>query len=327
MPTDSFVHLHVASGWSLRHGANHPDQLVAAAADHGMAALALTDRDGVRGAVRFVRACMAVGIAPILGADLAVSDEPVTGRMTELTGVAKTPARGGRSVDPRRSRVTVIARDSRGWAALCRLISAAHTAANQRGERGRPVIDHELLATYAASGGLVVLLGPDSAAGRALARRRPDLASTEVHRWREFVPTDLLRIEIVNHRGADPTGRSASFAARMVGLAHETKIPAVLTNAVRYVHREDAPIADVLDAIRRLVALDARHVDRRTGEGYLKNGRQMAQVANEVSRLAGIGTDKATARRLLDATASLADECVLDPVTDLGIGSVHFPEL
>ncbi|HVQ89033.1 MAG TPA: DNA polymerase III subunit alpha, partial [Actinomycetes bacterium] len=44
-------------------------------------------------------------------------------------------------------------------------------------------------------------------------------------------------------------------------------------------------------------------------------------------RLAGVGTDVATARRLLDATVSVAEQCVLDPVADLGIGSVHFPEL
>ena len=55
--TDPFVHLHVASGYSLRHGANAPDVLVERAAEHGMDTLALTDRDGTYGAVRFVQAC------------------------------------------------------------------------------------------------------------------------------------------------------------------------------------------------------------------------------------------------------------------------------
>ena len=48
--SDPFVHLHVASGYSLRHGASHPRALVERAADHGMDALALTDRDGMYGA-------------------------------------------------------------------------------------------------------------------------------------------------------------------------------------------------------------------------------------------------------------------------------------
>ena len=33
MPSDPFVHLHVASGYSLRHGASHPHLLVERAAE------------------------------------------------------------------------------------------------------------------------------------------------------------------------------------------------------------------------------------------------------------------------------------------------------
>ena len=69
---DPFVHLHVASGYSMRYGANHPADLVARAAEHGMGALALTDRDGLYGAVKFALACRSAGIRPIFGVDLAV---------------------------------------------------------------------------------------------------------------------------------------------------------------------------------------------------------------------------------------------------------------
>lgn len=47
----AFTHLHVASGFSLRYGASHPEALAERAAERGMAALALTDRDTVAGAV------------------------------------------------------------------------------------------------------------------------------------------------------------------------------------------------------------------------------------------------------------------------------------
>jgi error-prone DNA polymerase len=326
LPPDSFTHLHVASGWSLRYGAAHPDQLVDVAVEHGMSALALTDRDGVRGAVRFARACMAAGIAPILGTDLALAagEESVPVRSRPSRAPApRTPVRGGRSVDPRLPRITLLARNRQGWGRLCRLISAAHTAADQIGERGRPVVDADLLHTYVTGGDVVVLLGPDSPVGRLLARRRPDLAAAEVDRWRSRVPGGALRLEVVNHRGNDAAG----LAARMLGLAHDAQVPAVLTNAVRYARRDDAPVADVLDSVRRLVPLDIRHIDRRTGEGYLKSGPQMAEVAAEVARLSGIRSERVTAGRLLDSTAELAADCVLDPVADLGIGSVHFPEL
>ena len=71
--SDPFVHLHVASGYSLQYGASHPHVLVERAAEQEMDALALTDRDGTYGAVRFAKAAMAMGIRPILGVDLAFS--------------------------------------------------------------------------------------------------------------------------------------------------------------------------------------------------------------------------------------------------------------
>ena len=57
----------------MRYGANHPVDLVTRAAEHGMSALALTDRDGLYGAVKFALACRSAGVRPIFGVDLAVA--------------------------------------------------------------------------------------------------------------------------------------------------------------------------------------------------------------------------------------------------------------
>ena len=70
-----FIHLHVASSYSLRYGTASPRALVERVASDGASALALTDRDGLYGAYKHVEACKAAGIAPILGADLALSLE------------------------------------------------------------------------------------------------------------------------------------------------------------------------------------------------------------------------------------------------------------
>ena len=329
----SFPHLHVASGWSLRHGASSPELLVEVAAERGLSTLALTDRDGVRGAVRFARAAMSAGIATVFGTDLALVGSDVRGPTSPLrpyapvpyTRPVRAPVKGGRSLDPRSPRVTVLAQGPHGWGVLCRLVSAAHARGEALTGRGQPVVDLPLLAEYAADGALVVLLGPDSDVGRLLARQRPDLATDRWRLWQSQIPQ--LWCEVVNHRGADPAGRSAAFAGRMLRWAHEQRARALLTNTVRYARREDAPVADVLDAARRLVPLDIRHIDRRTGEGYLKSSTQMAEVASEVARLSGVGTERATSRQLLEATERLAHECVLDPIDHLGLGSVHFPEL
>ncbi len=330
MPTDPFTHLHVASGYSLRYGASHPEALVARAAEHGQEVLALTDRDGVYGAVKFAKACLPAGVRPVFGVDLAV--EPSTAHAPAAAAAAtrprRSPVRGGAAVDPRHARVVVLAHGRPGWAALSRLVSATHL----RGERGRPVTTLELVGEHAGGGHLTVLLGPSSELGGLLATRRPDLAGGVLDAWRSVVDPRHLVVELVCHLGNpddDPAALSVALAARMLGFAREQGLPAVLTNAVRHAGREQAVTADVLDASRRLVALDLRHVDRRSSEGHLKSGAEMARVADEVVRGAGsdAGGGRAGVRALLGATRALAESCVLDPFTDLGLGQVFLPEL
>jgi error-prone DNA polymerase len=332
--SDPFVHLHVASGYSMRYGANHPADLVARAAEHGMAALALTDRDGLYGAVKFALACRSAGIRPLFGVDLAVDpaaggepgDPPAGARRpgghvfsaaaarsrADHPAGRRSPARGGASVDPRLPRVTFLARDGAGWASLCRLTSATHLG----GTRGEPVSSLALAGAHAA--GLLAVLGPDSSVGRALAAGRADLAHARLAAWRAVFGPGALVLEVVHHRGQGDRAR----AQAMLRLAAETGVPAVLTNAVRYVDALDAPTADVLDAARRLVPLGQRHVDRRTAEGYLKSGKEMAALAEELA-----GPDRDAARRLLVATARVAEQCAVDVRGDLGIGTVRYPEL
>ena len=333
--SDPFVHLHVASGYSLRHGASHPSALVERAADHGMDMLALTDRDGMYGAVKFAQACTRAGIRPVFGVDLAVRplppppagpDRPARpGRPCPQSPARQSPARGGAFTDRGPDglplpRVVLLARDGRGWAALCRLVSATHLA----GERGTPVSSLDLVAEHAGAaaqaGSVAVLLGPASELGRALAARRPEVARAHLDRWRDVLGRDACLVEVVSHRAQG----DASRAARALGFAAEVRATAVLANVVRYADRSDAPTADVLDAARRLVALDGRHVDRANAEAALLSGKEMAHVAEEVARHAGL-TDGG--RGLLASTRAQAERCAVDPRADLGIGEVHFPEL
>lgn len=100
---EQFVHLHVASGYSLRYGTTHPHLLVERAAEFEMDALALTDRDGVYGAVRFANACRAAGIRPILGVDLAVCQTPgllLTSQLAESSGLLRRPKVAGSRILP-----------------------------------------------------------------------------------------------------------------------------------------------------------------------------------------------------------------------------------
>ncbi len=319
---DPFVHLHVASGYSLQYGASHPHVLVERAVEQEMDTLALTDRDGTYGAVRFAKACLSAGVRPVLGVDLAYAP---TGAVPGPARVApaRTPVRGGAFRDPRLPRATFLASGRRGWAALCRLVSATHLA----GERGRPVTTLDLVAEHVAGQDVLVMLGPGSEVGSAATLRRDDLAHAALLPWLDVLDGADLLVEVVSHRLAGSGPGSSPHAARMLGMARAHHLGTVLSNAVRYADRTDAPTVDVLDAARRLVPLDLRHVDRGNAEGFLKSGKQMHEVAEEIARFAGAGgdTDRA-ARELLSRTRVVADRCALDPRSDLGLGEVHFPE-
>ncbi len=345
MGSDPFVHLHVASGYSLHYGASHPQVLVERAAEHDMDTLALTDRDGTYGAVKFVRAACSAGIRPVLGVDLAVA--PTAGSPDRggrrRPPVPTTPARGGTAREETaaqggNARVTFLASGRAGWAALCRMVSSVHL----KGERGRPVATLDLLAPHLAGGDLLVLLGPSSELGVAASRRRDDLGLAAIAPWLELVPQENLLVELVSHRLGAGVGQwgpgTSPHAARMAGISRTAGLTTVLSNSVRYADRHDAPTIDVLDAARRLVPLGSSHLrdvgpsgSRGNAEGFLKSGKQMHEVAQEICRLAGqglhgSGVDDA-ARRLLARTRAVADRCALDPRSDLGIGEVHFPEL
>ncbi|WP_206308490.1 DNA polymerase III subunit alpha [Streptomyces sp. A1277] len=308
-----FTHLHTVSGFSLRYGASHPERLAERAAERGMDALALTDRDTLAGAVRFARACEREGVRPLFGVDLAVFPVAGDGRAHR----PRTPARGGAFVDESAPRVTFLARDgAQGWAELCRLVTAAHTAVP---EGGRPLVERLALPAE----GLTVLLGPASDVGRALSAGRPDLAAALLAPWRELYGDDL-RLEAVHHGRTGTGPGSLRLAARTVGLAAEQGIRAVLTNAVRYADAGQGPVADVLDAARRLVPVDPRRAPLDSGERWLKDAHAMAQDAERIATAAGLGPDAGA--RLLAETRHTAEACVVDPEGDIGLGSVHFPE-
>ncbi|WP_405890894.1 DNA polymerase III subunit alpha [Streptomyces sp. NBC_00133] len=305
-----FTHLHTVSGFSLRYGASHPERLAECAAERGMDALALTDRDTVAGTVRFAKACARTGVRPLFGVDLAVGERVREEGPTERR---RTPVRGGAFVDESAPRTVFLAESREGWAELCRLVTAAHAT-----DGGGPLLPWD--DNHGER--LTVLLGPASEIGRALTAGRPDRAATLLVPWREIYG-DRLRLEVVHH-GLKGTGPgSLRHAARTLGFAAEQGVRAVLTNAVRYADPGQGPVADVLDAARRLVPIDpSKGLD--SGERWLKEPAAMARTAERVAEAAGFRRD--TAHRLLTMTEETAAACLIDPEDDLGIGTVHYPE-
>ncbi|MET9954734.1 DNA polymerase III subunit alpha [Streptomyces sp. NPDC006339] len=309
-----FTHLHTASGFSLRYGASHPARLAERAAERGMDALALTDRDTLAGTVRFAKACAEKGVRPLFGVDLAYV--PAAGPAGDArTSARRSPVRGGAFVDESAPRAVLLARSRTGWAELCALVTAAHAHAGE----GRPVLP------WAAHRGeeLFVLLGPGSDVGRALAAGRPDRAARLLVPWRERYG-DALCLEVVHHGRTGTGPGSLRLAARTVGFAAEQGVRPVLGNEVRYADPGQGPVADVLDSARRLVPVDPRGAGLDSGEAWLKGPGDMLAAAERVVEAAGFRRD--AAHRLLERTEDVAAACLVDPEDDLGMGSAHFPE-
>jgi error-prone DNA polymerase len=98
-----FTHLHVHSDYSPMEGVSSLKALCEAARAHGAETLALTDTNGLYGAIRFLEIARETGLRPILGA--------------EVTS-------GGKSQEKRRA--VLLAKTAEGYANLCRLLSSRH---------------------------------------------------------------------------------------------------------------------------------------------------------------------------------------------------------
>ena len=323
-----FVHLHCRSYFSLKDGAYSPENLALRAAQLGMPAVALTDRDGLYGAVRFTDACRQVGVKPILGAWLTLRGgglDARRGRSGELarslsageTLVSPSPRASrlpphfelprSRSpsleiprlrVDPPPHRVLLLARDTVGYGNLCRLITAAH----MRGERGEPGVSPREVMGRAE--GLVCLLGPESPPGKLALSGRRGAARELLRPWREaFGQWCFVEVRHLLEPGSVAEVRS------LLRLAEDAEMPAVATGAVRYLVPEDAFLADALECMGEIVPVDDHHVTRRNAEGSLKPAAAMRALFAERPDLC-------------DATVRIAEACTFE----LGLGEVHFPD-
>jgi len=248
MVSPSFVHLDVRSFFSLKEGAFSPEDLARRAAELGMRAVALTDRDGLYGAARFVAACRKHRVKPILGAALTVE-------------VGEGPSD---------RHVVLLARDDAGYANLCRLITEAHMV----GERGDPSVTAEQVCAHAQ--GLVALLGPDSPAGRLAVGGRLDAAK---HALGPFRAAFGDRLHVAIEQRLEPNS-SAEIRA-MLRLADGAGVTAVATNPVRYLVPEDAFLADALECMREIVPVNRHNVSRVNAEGWLKPAREMRWLFEE----------------------------------------------
>lgn len=306
-----FTHLHVASAFSARYGTASPETLVAAAAEQGASAAAITDRDGLYGAIRHVRACIAAGVDPIVGAELQFRTDD--GQLRDIVVLAHGNT------------------DGAGWAALSRVVSASHGAsrsiakvAHGAAHRSAHLTPSKVSAVLHGDGPATttVLLGPSSDVGVALQHGQIAEARAMLGRWKTLLPGGVA-LEVVCHHTRPNQQASLRHAADTLSLARASATPAVLTNRVRYLTPDDAVTGDVLDAAGQLAPLGTFQ-PQPNAQAWLKPPKKMHLIAKSIAEQAGLGQQAAA--DLLSMTERLARACRLDPDTDLRWRKPKVPE-
>jgi len=222
-----YVELHAHSSYSFLDGASLPEELAVQAAELGYPALALTDHDGVYGSLEFAHAAKHFGVRPITGAEVTLAD---------------------------RSHVTLLVETPKGYANLCRLITAAHAHTRPPGKESQPpadpALDQKLLEEL--NDGLVCLSG---CARHGLAVRNPNAAA----RLARAFGRDRFFVELQRpyERGDGPRN------ALLRDLAASLGVRTIVTGDVHAHHRRRAPLQDVLVAVRHRSSLDGCEAERR----------------------------------------------------------------
>ena len=305
-----FIHLHVHSTFSFMDGAAPLDGLIERAKQLGMEACALTDHQGLYGAIRFYRKACAAGLSPIIGAEIVVEAAGVFGHEADLPPDARLPAPlpvGSARARAAGFHLTLLVRDMTGYRNLCTLLSRAHLRADDANDDldgGRSVVTLTDLTRF--SEGLIGLSGcANGEVGAAVLAGVRSRARDAAQRLAAcFAPGDFY-IELVHAMTPD----SLRYIASLAELAGSLGLPIVATNDVHYLKRADAPLHDVLAAVGARSALPNPY-PRTNAELFLKSATDMRRLFS--------GYPSAC-----DATLEIAARCDLD----LGLGQFHFPSV
>jgi len=251
--TEPFVHLRIHSEFSLADGIVRIPDLVAAGAADGMPAIGLTDLANLFGAAKFYQAAVAVGIKPLIGADLWLTS----------------------GTDPNKPfRLTVLCQSADGYRNLSRLLTRAYIEGQHT---GRPCVQREWLEQGGA--GLIVLSGAhEGDVGTALLAGQTETARALVGRYQAHFPG---RYYLELQRTGQPRQEDYNHAA--VATAAASGVPVVATNPVVFLKQDDFEAHEVRVCIQEgRVLTDARRPRRHTAQQYLRSSAEMAELFADI---------------------------------------------
>src|SRR5215203_2067519 len=263
-----YTELHAHSAYSFLDGASLPEELAVRAAELGYEALALTDHDGVYGSLEFATAAKAFGVRPITGAEVTLGDG---------------------------SHVTLLVESARGYANLCRLLTAAH--AGTRPKEGEPALDPELdqALLEELNDGLVCLSG---CSRFGLGVRNPNATA----RLARAFGRERFFVELQRPFERGDVRRNAGLRE----LAEALQVETVVTGDVHAHAASRAPLQDAMVAIRHRTSLEGSEPERRG------NHEAVLRPPGEVAGRFPLDRDA------VERTALVAERCEFDLTQELG---------
>ncbi|MFL5780183.1 MAG: DNA polymerase III subunit alpha [Thermoleophilaceae bacterium] len=235
----SYVELHCHTAFSFLDGASHPVEIAATAAEQGHEAIAVTDHDGLYGAMELAQATGPLGVRTIVGAELTLDDG---------------------------HHLTLLCEDRTGYANLCRLITRAHEGTRERpADPLPPTVTLDDVDRHA--GGLVCLTGcarSGAVAGRVDNHEHAEAAAAAQRLLRAF-GRDRLRVELQRPFGRHDRRRNR----HLVQLAERLGVPYVATGNVHAHARTRTPLQDTFVAVRTKATLDESEPLRRGNSSHV----------------------------------------------------------
>ncbi|WP_297083926.1 error-prone DNA polymerase [uncultured Demequina sp.] len=252
-----YAELHAHSAFSFLDGASHPEEMAAEAGRLGLSALAITDHDGLYGAVRFANAARAIDLPTVFGAELHLGAPETPGGPPVLDPPTGVP-------DPRGSHLLVLARGPEGYGRLSHAIGMAHLATGEKGlarytlEDLAATGDGQFLVLTGCRKGSVrrALAGVGVPGANALSGAVTPLgytaATRELDRLTALFGRDGVAVEITDTGDPFDSERNAALA----DLAFDARVPLVATTGAHYATPRDADLAGALAAVRARSSLD-----------------------------------------------------------------------
>ena len=243
------VHLHVHSQYSMQDGFCSIDSLIEKAINFNMKAVALTDHDGLYGAIQFYKKARNAGIKPVIGCEIRIKEYQESQEIYHLI---------------------LLVKNKEGYSNLCQIITNAHLS----NPGSIPAIEKKFLARYAR--GIIALSGCTSGEIPSfLLKKNVRSAEKAAKQYQRIFGRENFYLELSFHG----LHKENEINSKLIEMGRKLAIPLVATNNVHYLERKEAPCQKLLNKIANLGTKKRFHyASLKTNEFYFKSPAEMEKL-------------------------------------------------